>query len=235
MIDARLRRICGVLLVIGVLSAGGVQAQSGTAKSKAKSKAAGAAAVKALDDRALEMQKGLLKDASEISRGYEDAGEFERAKWLLEVLQKLDPKLPGLKEKIEDLTNKSLDKSEFEYELDVSRGWSPPLAMVYKDRLVRIEAVGQYKFEASLAAGADGLPTDDAGADLVGNLPVGALIGVIINPDTKKPGRPFELNAKREWTPQQTGFLQLRVNVPNGHKSTGKLKVQLSGVARLST
>ena len=109
------------------------------------------------------------------------------------------------------------------------------MAMVYKERIVRIEATGDYKFVTTLTATPDGLPTDEGGADLVDNLPVGALIGVIVNPDNKKPGRPFELKGKREWTPQQTGFLQLRVNVPNGHKCTGKLKVQLSGVAKLAS
>jgi hypothetical protein len=229
-------RLFALGLLIGCLTAGGIAvAQTGTTKGKSKSKTGGTTNVKVLDDRALEMQKNILKDATEISKGYEDAGEYERAKWLLEVLQKLDPKLPGLKEKIELLTDKSLDKSEFEYELDVARGWSPPVAMVYKDRLVRIEATGQYKFEASLNAGPDGLPTDETGGDLVDNLPVGALIGVIVDPEKRKPGRPFELKSKREWTPQQTGLLQLRINAPNGHKCTGKLKLQLSGVAKLAS
>ncbi len=170
-------------LLAGCVTIGSIAlAQTGTAKAKTKSKTG--PSIESLDKRATDMAKNLLKDAVEISKGYEDAGDYDRAKLLLEVLQKLDPKLPGLKEKIEQLTDKSLDKTEFEYELDVARGWSPPVALVSKDRLVRIEATGQYKFEASGNSGPEGLPTDDGGGDLVTGLPVGALIGMIVNRPT---------------------------------------------------
>lgn len=234
MILTRNLRPCGVAVLIVCLVAGGsAHAQTAT-KAKSKSKSGGVS-IESLDKRATEMARNLLKDAVEISKGYEDAGEYDRAKLLLEVLEKLDPKLPGLKEKIELLTDKSLDKTEFEIELDVARGWSAPVAMVAKDRLVRIEATGQYKFEASGNSGPEGLPTDDTGSDLVGGLPVGALIGMIFNPDTKKAGKPFAIGAKQEWKPQQQGLLLLKINAPNGHKCSGKVKVQLSGVVKLSS
>lgn len=207
---------------------------SGSKTSKTKPKATTKINVKELDARAVEMQKNLLRDATEIARGYEEAGEYERAKWLLEVLQKLDPKLPGLKEKIDQLTEKMLDSSEFEVELDVSRGWTAPVGMVHKDKVVRIEASGDYEFTASLRTTADGLPTDENGNDLVGGLPVGALIGMLINPETRKAGKPFEIKSKREWIPQQSGLLRLNFNLPNGHKSSGKIKVKLSGITRMA-
>jgi hypothetical protein len=230
-------RLFGMGLLVGLLAAGGiVWAQGGAAKAKAKPKpGAGGTSVKALDVRTTEFEENLLKEATEIAKGYEDAGQYEQAKRLLEVLLKLNPKLPGLKEKIDALTDKSLDSSEFEYELDVSRGWSQAVGMVVKERLVRIETTGIYKFDVSTTITPDGLPTDESGNDLVGGLPIGALIGVIVNPDNRKPGKPFELKGKKEFTAPASGFLQLRVNVPNGHKCTGKLKVKLSGVAKLPT
>jgi hypothetical protein len=183
----------------------------------------------------MDMANNLFKDADEISKGFEDAGDYERAKTLLEVLQKLDPKNDKLKNRIEQLTEKMLDSSEFEYELDVSRGWTLPVGVVQKDKLVRIEVAGDYKFVVTLTSTADGLPTDDSGVDLVDSLPIGALIGVVVNPDTKKIGKPFGIKSRNEWTPKDTGYLQLRVNVPNGHKCTGKLKLKLSGVTKVST
>lgn len=206
-------------------------AQTGS-KSKSKGKSTGAGAVRQLDQRAQEMQERIVKDAADIAKGYEDAGEYDRAKWLLEVLAKLDPKLPGLQAKIDQLQDKSLDSSEFEYEMDVSKGWTPAVGMIFKDRTARIEAAGDYTFSVTLPVTADGLATSDTGTDLVGGVPVGALIGVIVNPETKKPGKPFEIKAKREWTPRETGYLQLKVNVPNGHKCTGKLSLKLGGIAK---
>jgi hypothetical protein len=223
-----------LVAVIGLVGLGLGVATAQTGKSKPKSKiTVGASGVKQLDQRVVEMQEQLLKDAGEISKGYEDAGEYERAKWLLEVLQKLDPKLPGLKEKIDQLTEKSLDSSEFEAEVDVGRGWTPALAMVQKDRLIRIEATGEYKVVLSGSSTADGVPTNENGSDLLPGIPYGALAGVLINAETNKPGKPFEVKAKREWTSKEAGFLQLKVNLPNGHKSTGKLKVSIGGATKV--
>ena len=67
-------RVLAIAFVMYGLILNSAAAQTGGAKSKPRSKFGGVN-VKALDDRALEMQKGLLKDASEISKGYEDAGE----------------------------------------------------------------------------------------------------------------------------------------------------------------
>lgn len=223
-----------VVVALGLVSLTlGVTAAQ-TSKTKPKSKiTVGAAGVKQLDQRVMEMQEQLLKDAGEISKGYEDAGEYDRAKWLLEVLQKLDPKLPGLKEKIDQLTEKSLGSSEFDADVDVGRGWTPALAVVQKDRLIRIEASGDYKVVLSGNSTADGIPTSESGADLMPGIPFGALAGIIVNAETNKPGKPFEVKSKREWTSKEAGFLQLKVNLPNGHKSTGKLKVTISGASKV--
>lgn len=208
-------------------------AQSSKAtKSKSKS-AANSANVKQLDLRSLEMQERLLRDATEIAKGYEDAGEFDRAKWLLEVLEKLDPKLPGLKDKISQLTDKSLDSSEYEIEMDVAKDWTPIVGMVYQGRVVRIVVDGEYKLNVALSVTADGVAVNETGSEMVAGIPLGALMGVILDPKDKKPGKPFELKAKREWTPRESGFLQLRMNLPSGHRSTGKVTVKLGGVSRI--
>lgn len=220
------------LLIAGLAVSAG-QAQTGKDKPKSKTKPS-PQNMRQLDQRVQEMQERILRDASEIAKSYEDAGEYDRAKWLLEVLEKLDPKLPGLQAKIDQLKEKSLDSSEYEFELDVSKGWTPPVGMVFQGRVTRIEASGDYTFSASLPVTAEGLATTDNGSDLMGGMPVGALIGVIVNTENKRPGKPFEIKAKREWTPRETGLLQLKVNVPNGHKSTGKLTIKLGGIAKVN-
>lgn len=223
----------GPVCILCVMLVNFVVAQTGTGKAKAKPKTTGGTGIRALDARTQELQENLYRDASDIAKGYEDAGEYDRAKLLLEVLHKLDPKLPGLKDKIDKLTEKSLDSSEFEVEMDVSKGWTNAVAMMQKDRLVRIEASGDYKFVATLPVTADGFPVSDNGADIYPGAPVGALIGVIVNAETNKPGKPFEVRSKKDWTAKEAGYLQLKVNVPSGHKCTGRLKVKISGAGKV--
>lgn len=221
--------ICGSTWEVGSLSA-----QSPKSKSKTKA-SANPSTVKQLDARTSEMSERFLRDATDIARGYEDAGDFDRAKWLLEVLEKLDPKLPGLKDKIDQLTDKSLEATQFDFELDVSKGWSAPVAVVQAGRVVRIAAEGDYKLSVTMPLTAQGAPVSDNGNDLVAGIPFGALMGVIVDPKDKKqqPGKPFEIKAEREWTPRESGYLQLKLNLPNGHKSTGKLTIHLGGVMPL--
>lgn len=233
MLRRQLVGLAGLLCLITLVLVDFGVAQTGASKSKTKTKSAGGTGVRALDARVQDLQETLLRDATDIAKGYEDAGEYDRAKFLLEVLHKLDPKMPGLKDKIDQLTEKSLDSSEFDIEMDVSKGWTQAVAMVQKDRLVRVEASGEYKFVTTLPATADGFPVSDNGVDVYPGAPVGALIGIIVNAETNKPGKPFEIRSKKDWTPQQPGYLQLKVNVPNGHKCTGRLKVKISGAAKV--
>lgn len=217
-----------------------VVAQSG--KSKTKVKSATSAEVKKLDAKLEEVQGSFLKETGSIIKGYKDAGQFDRAKMLLEVLLKLDPKNEAIKKEIEQLDDQILDTTGFEIDLDPSKSWEK-VGLVAKDRLIRIEVEGEYKFNASMVLGPDGVPTRDPANDLVGGVPLGAVVAVIIpadggeqrnngnNANGKTPS-PFSVGAKHEQTPKQDGALLIRVNVPPGSKCTGKLKVKVGGVAK---
>lgn len=223
----------GLLILAGMLVTSALPLAAQTPKSKAgrpKSSTTAPGSLRAIDSRVEKLQESFVRDSSEIMKQYEEAGQFDRAKFLGEVLLKLDPNLPGLKERLEKLTDQSLESNEFEFDLDVSKGWTSTGAMTVKDRLVRIEATGDYKLSISQEVGPGGLPTEDAASDVVAGIAPGALMGVLVV--DKKPGKPFPIGAKHESTPDKSGLLLLKVNVPAGHKCSGKLKVTLGGFAR---
>lgn len=218
------------------MSAGSlVHAQSG--KSKAKPKPASAAEVKKLDARLEEVQGSFLRDTASIIKGYEDTGQLDRAKTLLEVLLKLDPKNEQIKKKMDQLNEQMLDLSEFDMELDPAKPWQQ-VGLVTKDRLIRLEVEGDYKFVASLPVGPEGFSTKDAASDLVGGVPLGAVVAVILpagggdQGNNGKAPNPFGVGAKYEQNAKADGALLLKVNVPPGAKCTGKLKVKVSGVLK---
>ena len=219
-------------------------------KSKAKPKAISPAELKKLDAKLDDVQRSFLKDTESIIKGYEEGGQFERAKILLEVLLKLDPKNEAIKKKLEHLDDQILDSSESEIDLDTSKPWQQ-VGLVVKDRLIRIEVEGDYKFVASLPAGPEGFATRDPATDMA-NAPLGAVVAVIVPPtgfaastgggnnnaggggrerDGNRPGV-FSVGAKYEQPAPRDGILMLKVNVPPGSKCTGKLKVKLGGISR---
>ena len=146
------------------------------------------------------------------------------------MLNRVDSKLPGLKEKLSQINDQILAVNEIDFDLDVSKAWVPAGVATVKDRQVRIETDLEYTFTTTLKVGAAGFPTADPANDLVPGVEVGALVGVLtIN---GKPGKPFGIRGKYENTFKEEGQLFLKINAPNGHKSTGKLKVKLSGFVR---
>ncbi|MBS0205556.1 MAG: hypothetical protein JSS49_21850 [Planctomycetes bacterium] len=215
----------------------GSQVQAQTGKSKAKTKPITSTELKKLDAKLEEVQGTFLKDTVSIIKGYEDGGQFERAKILLEVLLKLDPKNEQIKQKLKNLDDQLLDSTEFDLELDPAKGWQP-VGTVIKERLMRIEVDGDYKIVANLSVGPDGVPIKDPINDMVGGAPLGSVVAMIVPPPTapndrggeKKQPNAFHVGSKYEQGAQRDGMLLIKVNVPPGAKCTGKLKVKVGGV-----
>jgi len=159
---------------------------------------------------------------------------------LLESLQKLDPRNEPIKNKLSELNAKIIDTNEFEVELATDESWQP-IGAVTKDRPLRIRVSGDYNLTVSLTSlGPDGLPTANPAEDLVANVPLGAVMGVITpagstgGTQNDKPPRPFAVGANFDKPADRDGILRLKVNVPPGARCTGSLKVKVSGPERPS-
>ena len=196
--------------------------------------------VKRLDARLDEVRESFLRDTTNLILSYENLGQYERAKTLLESLQKLDPRNEPIKAKLGELNAKIIDTNEFEVELATDESWQP-IGAVTKDRLLRIRVTGDYNVSISLTSvGPDGLPTANPAEDLVANVPLGAVMGVITpagsagGSQNDKPPRPFAVGANFDKPADRDGILHLKVNVPPGARCTGSLKVKVSGPDRPS-
>ena len=229
-----------VVAVVWLACGSLVEAQTG--KAKAKPKAISPGEMKKLDVRMEDVQKSFVKETATLIRDFEEAGQPERAKLLLEVLLKLDPKNEQLQKKLDSINDQILNQSEFEYELDVSKGWVQ-VGAVTGGKMARITAEGDYKFDAAGKLTADGVPSQDPANDMVAGIPLGTLMGVVMpaNPQPNRnnnnagnPNRPppFSVKSEHEWTPKQDGVLLLKLNFPPGTKCTGKLKLKVSGMAK---
>lgn len=226
-------------VVLGTVFTQEISGQSvKTSKSKSKKNtkpSISPAELQKLQLRLQETQKSFVDNTADLAIEFERAGMLEESKKLLQALQRLDDDIPGVKEKLKSLEESIMTDNPSEVSLDVSKGWNNPIARVEKGKPIRIQAVGKYRFQMlPVVVGPQGFSTDDV-KDLRKNVRLGALTALII-PIIKgkpgKPGEPIEIGAGREITPKESGFLFLTVNAPPGHKSTGKLDVQLSGYVK---
>ncbi len=225
-----------VAFVVLTMSVPMVLAQSNKTKPK-PSKSMSPNEVKQIDMRLQKLQDTFETESKAIIDGYERSGQYDRAKFLLEVLLKLDPKNEDLKKKIADLDDHLLKTTEFDLKFDTGSDWTP-VGNVQKDKLARVEASGDYKLILTVSnMGPDGFPTENVMRDLVGRVPTGALMGMIVteeNQTAKQPPEAFTIKSKHEFTPKKDGTLFLKVNAPPGSKCIGELKIKLSGIVRAS-
>lgn len=214
---------CGLAVLVGTAAA--QPAAKGRPKANPE--------VKKLDSKMEKVKESFLKETEQLIKSYEDAGSYDRARTILEALQKLYPQNEPIKAKLEQLAAQSLDASEIDFDLDAGKSWQE-VGSVGKDRTIRIRVSGDYKLTtAPLTTGPDGLAGENPEKDLLSNVPFGAVMGAIIPAatpgSTEKPPKPFLVGSSYERPADRDGILYMKVNVPPNSKCVGKLQVKVGG------
>jgi hypothetical protein len=227
--------------VVASLPAGAQPAAAKAGAAKGKVKPVNPLEIKRLDAKLDEVRESFLRDTTTLISSYENLGQFERAKTLLEALQKLDPRNEPIKAKLGQLNEKILDASEIELEIEAGGKWQP-VGGVVKDRPIRIRATGDYQLAITQTAGPDGMPNDSFAEDMAPNVPLGAVMGVIVPPESlaqlaggrqpERPLRAFTVGETFERAADRDGVLYVRVNVPATAKCTGKIALRVGGADR---
>lgn len=185
---------------------------------------------KNIDVRADQLQSTFVKDSEDLAAQYMEAGHLDKARAVLSAVVSMNPNLPNIQKKIEQIDETLMNANDIEFEVNPSRGWETTGASVVENRAVRFHVEGSYRFDVGASIGAAGFPDKDPVKDVVSGIPCGALMGVVIV--NGKPGKPFLIGEGVDYTPKESGILAVRVNAPAGNKNTGKLKVTASGWVR---
>jgi hypothetical protein len=232
-----------VCLLCGVAPAraaqpGGAKAAAG----KGGGKGAAPAEVKRLDTKLDEVREAFVRETTNLILSYDRLGQFERARTVLESLQKLDPRNEAVKAKLAELDAKILAASEFEVDLKPDGGWQA-IGAVTKDRQLKIQVAGDYKISiGSLETGPAGVRTGDVTRDLVPNVPLGAVMGAIVPAGAldatggggfgDRPPKAFTVGTAFERTADRDGVLYMKVNLPPEAKCTGRITAKVNGPER---
>ncbi len=191
---------------------------------------------KALDVRLEKAEELFIRETLDVAKQFEDAGRLEKSRRLYQSVLKIRPNYSKIREKIKTIEETLLSSNEHEFVIDVTQGWGPPRARVFKEKVVRVQASGTYRFITNLQLGPNGFSTKNPEkGSMAAGVPGGALMGMIVGKDKAgkpKPGKPFKIGSSSEFTPKNDGLLFLRVNLPPGHKCNGKISVTMSGYVR---
>ncbi len=195
--------------------------------------------VRQLDKEAERVRSEYLDRLNKLATAYDEAGETDKAKATLRQILDVDPQAKSAQEKLDEIENRVFEQKTVTLDVDVSRGWFSTGLLVKKGKPIRFEADGSYKLIANATLDPDGYPTADLSRDVASGIDFGKLMGLVVTapkgPNRKKkpqPGTPFAIGTQTEVTPETDGLLFLRLNIPAGTKSNGKLKVTVSGNIR---
>lgn len=229
-------RLASAALLLGPLPALVASAQAPALKSRPKPSAP-AADVKRLDTQMEKVRETFLRETNQLIDSYEEVGQYERARFLLDALHKLDPANDTIRSRLDKLAEQILDSSSYELDIDPGKSWQP-VGRLVKDQPFRIAVSGESKFTITASAGPAGMSESNPAEDLVPGVPLGAVMGVVAPPGGGRGGgekqpKPFAVGAKVERQADRDGVLYLKVNVPPGTKVTGKFTVAVGGATAL--
>lgn len=187
--------------------------------------------VMALDAKASKAVESFSREIFVIAKDYENEGELEKAKSILETLATVKPDIKGLKEKIQSLDEEILSSNDFDVDWTASSVWQKPIARVAKGKKFRVQVSGSYRMTATLALPPSGVPQGKGLDSPLAAAPFGSLVGVILPLDKKKAkdAEPFPIGDGKDINPDTSGMLFIRVNLPPGSRPSGKLDLKFSG------
>lgn len=188
-----------------------------------------ATASRSLDATAQKLEADFLKALSELAGSYEEAGDTEKAKLMLQAILKLRPDADAVKEKMKQLEESIFSERHETIDMDVSKGWVATGVAVEKGKKIRVEAVGTYKLIVNDELGPDGYQSKEGRAEeMLASAPAGSLIARVV----RKPGEassPFAVGGKKEFSPPESGVLAVRINAPADAKCVGRIRIRVSG------
>lgn len=207
------------------------------AEPPAATRSAGPAEVAKLDAKVKDVSESFLRDTTALIAAYENIGEYDRAKVLLDALRKLNPGNEAVKKKLAELDRRQLDAGQFKVQIEPAKPWVA-VGMVRKDQPVRIRVTGEYRFTASATVAANGVPAKDPATDVVPGMALGAVLGVIAPPadvgerQAGRPPKPFLVGGEFQRPAEADGVLYLKTNLPMDATCTGRLEALVSGATQ---
>jgi len=211
--------VCGCCLLIDVVAV----AQS----TRERRRDDDAPTSRALELRLEKAEAALVDEYKEVAFEIYKQGDKEKAVSMLRRLKHLNPKLEGIEDHIESISEELMQENADDLELDTRKTTWEPVGDVAEGKPFRMQASGEYKMTYMATVGVEGLKPDPKSKDHVEGAPIGCLLGVIVTDG--KPGKPFAVKSELEHTPKKSGQLFLKMNVPEGTRCVGKIKVHFSG------
>ncbi len=180
-----------------------------------------------LEMRLKKAETALVDEYKEVAIEFYNQGDKETSMAMLRRLKQLSPSLEGLGNRIKAMNEELMQENANSIEIDTRKVEWLPVGNVMEGKAFRMKASGEYKITLTTTVGVEGMQTDEKAKNFVSTAPIGSLMAAIVTDG--KPGRPFPVKAEMEHTPKKGGQLFLKLNVPEGTRCIGKIKVGFSG------
>jgi hypothetical protein len=224
------RRLSVFALAVALLAGGASISLSQSKKPKEK-KPPNVTEVRNLETQAEKAKSDYVNGLITVAEGFEKQGLMDKTKETLRSILDVAPEYEAARIKLKAIEEAVFDENSLEVEVDAVKGWTISVA-VAKDKPLRLQAEGTLRVLVNETVDPDGLVSTDPLLHQITGIPTGALMGVVRDPRTSKPSdkiHPFTVGKELEFTPKEDGILFLKLNLPAGSQSKGKIRVTISG------
>ena len=226
------RRLTVAALAVSLLACGASISLSQSKKPKEKEKKPpNVTEVRNLETQAEKAKTDYVNGLITVAEGFEKQGLVDKTKETLRSILDVAPEYEAARIKLKAIEEAVFDENSFEVDVDATKGWTMSVA-VTKDKPLRLLAEGTLRVLVNETVDPDGLVSTDPLIHQITGIPTGALMGVVRDPRNSKPNdkiNPFIVGKEMEFSPKEDGILFLKLNLPAGSQSKGKIRVTISG------
>ena len=217
------------LSLIAALVAGGLGAARGRADDE---KPAGGNGAKtkvdltpfANDKKFIALHADYVKKAEKLAAEYEQAKQPGKAAVMYEQILRLAPEYEFAQQQLDRLRQRELSSTRRTFEVQANKDWQDTGIRAVAGQPLKLTASGEWTFNMSHKLGPDGMEIIKAMKDFK----LGSLIGIIADPEAKTP-KPFYIGAGKEFVPDQSGPLLVRMHDSDPSDNKGSIVLEIMG------
>lgn len=178
------------------------------------------------DPKLLKIHEAFVLSAMKLAQEYENARDIDKAATCYEEILRLVPSYAEAADKLKSIKAKEAIAERKPFEVWANRGWQDTGITVVEGKPVSVRASGTWSLKMAYTLPPDGIEIPKE----LQELPLGALVGVIADANTKMDeAKPFLVGANKSFEPDMSGRLFLRIYDSDPTDNTGKLNVVIEG------
>jgi hypothetical protein len=178
------------------------------------------------DPKIIKLYETMIFAMEKLATDYEKANQNDKARDCYEEILRVAPKYTAVQDKLKAIKMKEAIADRRLFEVLANKAWQDTGINVVEGKPISIKATGTWSLKMAYTLPPDGIEIPEE----LRNFPLGALVGAIVEPNSKPDEmKPFLVGSSKSLEAPKSGRLLLRIYDSDPEDNTGKLSVTIEG------